>query len=331
MARSIEQNIDTSTRGHLSSIVSRQTLWVFFAAAAAFLTLSLATDGFLTQQNLFNITRNSAFVAIIALGMTAVISSGGIDLSVGSVMYLAAVVVGITMSSEFSIWVGIGAALLAAAAVGSINGLLIAYVGMPPFVITLGMLAIVRGLAMVLSNNRAIFEFGPNEAALLVLGGSSTFGVANPAVALVVLTLITGFLFRYAQWGCHLFAIGGDERAATLAGVHVQRIKVGVYLLCALMAGISGVLEVGWVGSVTPDLGQNMEIAVIAAAVIGGAHLSGGSGTALGAVIGAALIEISRNSLALLRIDSLWQDIFIGGFIVLAAMFDRLKAAIINK
>ena len=156
-------------------------------------------------------------------------------------------------------------------------------------------------------------------------------GIANPVIALVVLALIAGYLLRWTRWGRHVFAIGGNEQAAILAGVRVRRIKVGVYMLSALTAGITGVLEVGWLGAVTTNLGQSMELAVIAAAVIGGANLSGGVGTAFGAVIGAALIEIIRNSLLLLGVDAFWQGTFVGSFIVLAVMFDRLKGSRLSE
>jgi ribose transport system permease protein len=316
---------DRRTEGLVSWLLSRQTFWVFLVTVLAFVALTLATDTFATEQNLFNVTRNFAFVAIVALGMTAVIITGGIDLSVGSVVCLTGMVLGVVMNAGFNIWAGVGAALLTALVVGAVNGFLIAYVGMPPFVVTLGMLAIARSLAMVASNNRMVYTFGPDQSLLLRLGGGTTLGVANPVIVLVVLTLLTGYLFRWSQWGRHVFAIGGNEQAATLAGIPVRPIKVGVYMIAALTAGISGVLEVGWLGAVTTNLGQSMELAVIAAAVIGGAHLSGGTGTALGAVIGAALIEIIRNSLLLLGVDAFWQGTFVGSFIVLAVMFDRLR------
>jgi ribose transport system permease protein len=327
MTTLIEEAIDRRTHGPLAWLLSRQTFWVFVATVIAFVLLSLATDTFATQQNLFNVTRNFAFVAIVALGMTAVIITGGIDLSVGSVVCLAGMILGVVMNAGFPVWVGVAAALAAALAVGGVNGVLIAYVGVPPFVVTLGTLAIARSLAMVASNNRMIWDFGPDQAQLLALGGGTTFGIANPVVALAVLSLLAGYLLRWTRWGRHLFAIGGNEQAAVLAGVPVRRIKVGVYMLSALAAGISGVLEVGWLGAVTTNLGQSMELAVIAAAVIGGANLSGGAGTAFGAVIGAALIEIIRNSLLLLGVDAFWQGTFVGSFIVLAVMFDRLKGA----
>jgi ribose transport system permease protein len=328
MTTLLEESIDRRTHSPLTWLMSRQTFWVFVAAAVAVVALSLATDTFATQRNLFNVTRNFAFVGIIALGMTAVIITGGIDLSVGSIVCLAGIVLGVVMNAGYSIWAGVGAALLTSLAVGALNGVLIACVRMPPFVVTLGMLAIARSLAMVASNNRMVYDFGPDQAKLLALGGGTTLGVANPVIALVVLALITGYLFRWTQWGRHVFAIGGNEHAATLTGVRVNRIKVGVYMISALTAGITAVLEVGWLGAVTTNLGQSMELAVIAAAVIGGADLSGGTGTAFGAVIGAALIEVIRNSLLLLGVDAFWQGTFVGSFIVLAVMFDKLKGSL---
>ena len=328
MTSLLEESIDKRSHSPLTWLLSRQTFWVFVAAMFAAIALSLVTDTFATQTNLFNVTRNFAFVAIIAIGMTAVVITGGIDLSVGSIVCFAGIMLGVVMNAGYSIWAGVGAALFTSLAIGALNGVLIAYVRMPPFVITLGMLAIARSLAMVASNNRMVYDFGPDQAKLLALGGGTTLGVANPVIALIVLAFIAGYLFRWTQWGRHVFAIGGNEQAARLAGVRVNRVKVSVYVASALTAGIVAVLEVGWLGAVTTNLGQSMELTVIAAAVIGGANLSGGAGTAFGAVIGAALIEVIRNSLLLLGVDTLWQGTFVGSFIVLAVMFDKLKGSL---
>ena len=325
---SLADVIDRSEhRGLLSRLASHQTFWVFMAAVIACVALSLLTDTFATERNLFNVSRNFAFVAIIALGMTTVIASGGIDLSVGSTVVMSAMTVAVLMSAGMPIWVGIPAALLVAVLVGVINGVLIAYAGMPAFVVTLGMLSVARSLAMVLSNNKMIYEFGPDHQLLLSLGGGSTLGLPNPLIVLAVLTLFTGFLFKWTRWGQHVFAMGGNEQAAKLTGIPVRMLKVSVYAFSALMAGVTGVLEVGWLGGVTTNLGQAMELSVIAAAVIGGANLAGGSGTAFGAVVGALLIEVIRNSLILLGISTFWQGAFVGSFIVIAVAFDRFRSA----
>jgi ribose transport system permease protein len=325
MTVSIDEAINRQGSGALGWLFGRQTFWVFVAAVLACLALSLLTDTFATPQNLFNVTRNFAFVGIIALGMTAVIVTGGIDLSVGSILCLSGMVVGTLMSWGHSIWFAGFFAIACALLVGFVNGVLIAYIRIPPFVATLGMLSVARSLAMVLSNNKMVYQFGPDQAKLLWLGGGTTLGIANPVIVLAVLTLLTAIAFRWATWGRHLFAIGGNEQAAVLTGVPVRHMKISVYMFSALTAGIAGILVVGWLGGVTTNLGQGMELSVIAAAVIGGANLAGGIGTAFGAVVGAALIEVIRNSLILLGISTFWQGTFVGSFIVLAVAFDYLR------
>src|SRR5688572_24053494 len=335
-ATSLDQAIASRAHGSwLAWLVSQQTFWVSMAAVVAFVVLALSSDVFATQQNLFNVTRNFAFVAIIAIGMTAVIVSGGIDLSVGAVLVLSGMVIGMTMHAGMSIWLAIPLALGVSLLVGAINGLLIAYVGVPPFVVTLGMLSIARSVAMVLSDNRMVYEFGPDQPKLLALGGGfvelplpfveAAILIPSPVLFLLVLMLATAYAFRWTRWGRHVFAIGGNQNAATLTGVPVKRIQISVYMFCSFTAGIAGILEVGWLGTITTGLGQGMELTVIAAAVIGGANLSGGIGSPFGAVVGAALIEVIRNSLTLLGISTFWQGTFVGSFIIVAVLFDRLR------
>jgi ribose transport system permease protein len=326
MMTAIEHAIDQSQHSNLlSRAMNFQAFWVLIAALLACLTLSLVTDTFATERNLFNVARNFAFVAVIAVGMTTVIASGGIDLSVGSTVVLTAMVISVMMYNGNPFWISAIAALSASLLVGFINGILIAYVGMPPFVVTLGMLSAARSAAMVLSDNKMIWEFGPDHDLLLAIGGGSIFGVPNPLYVLLVLAIVMTVVFKWTRWGQHIFAIGGNEQAAVMTGIPVNRLKVSVYMFSAFTAGIAGILMAGWLGSVTTNLGQAMELTVIAAAVIGGANLAGGEGTPLGAVVGALLIEVIRNSLILLGISSFWQGMFIGCFIIIAVGFDRLR------
>ncbi|MEQ8308376.1 MAG: ABC transporter permease [Hoeflea sp.] len=306
-------------------IRSHQVFWVFTAAVLACLALTLLTDTFATDRNLFNVARNFAFVAIIAIGMTAVIASGGIDLSVGSSVVLSAMVISVAMSGGYPFWFSAILALGAALSVGLVNGILVAYAGMPAFVVTLGTLSAARSLAMVLSDNKMIWEFGPDHDVLLWIGGGSTFGLPHPLFVVIALTIVMSLVFKWTRWGQHLFAIGGNENAAVLTGIPVKRLKVSIYMFSAFTAGLAGILMAGWLGSVTTNLGQAMELTVIAAAVIGGANLAGGEGTALGAIVGALLIEVIRNSLILLGISTFWQGMFIGTFIIVAVAFDRFR------
>ena len=328
----LDKAIDQKQQSWQTNIFNSQTFWVFLAVVLACLFLSFATDSFATPKNLYNITRNVTFVAIIALGMTMVIITGGIDLSVGSVLCLCSMVLGVVMHAGYNIEIGIAAAILTALAVGAFHGILIAYVGLPPFVVTLATLSVARSLAMVASGNTVVFEFGPDHQKLLSLGGGAWFfGIANPVLYMVVLALITGFVLRWTRFGRYLFAIGGNEHAATLTGVPVKPIKVAVYMISSLTAGIAGIVQTGWLGAITTNIGTGLELQVIAAAVIGGAALVGGSGTAIGALIGAALIEIIRNSLGLLGINAFWQGVFIGSAILIAVLFDRIRNLRQNK
>jgi ribose transport system permease protein len=325
-ASTLGKTIEHKQQNWLAEKLSSQTFWVFVAVVLAGLYLSFATDSFATTKNLYNITRNVTFVAIIALGMTLVIITGGIDLSVGSVLVLCSMVLGVTMHAGYGIEVGIAAAIATSLLVGLFHGILIAYVGMPPFVVTLGMLSIARSLAMVTSGNTVVFQFGPDHDLLLALGGGAWFfGIANPVVYMIVLALITGFTLRWTRFGRYVYAIGGNEHAATLTGVPVRPIKVAVYMISSLSAGIAGIIQTGWLGAITTNIGAGLELQVIAAAVIGGAALAGGVGTATGAIIGAALIEVIRNSLGLLGINAFWQGCFIGGAILLAVSFERVR------
>ncbi|MFC0692022.1 ABC transporter permease [Paraburkholderia humisilvae] len=316
------QSAKTHTRW--SGLLASQVFWVVLATIVACILLSLTTSTFATSQNLFNVTRNFAFVAIVALGAMAVIVTGGIDISVGSTIGVSGVVLSVVMNAGYPIWAGIGLALLTAGFVGLVNGVLIAYLNMQPFVVTLGMLSVGRSLALVISRSRTIFEFGPDGSKLLALGGGSTFGVANPVWFLVVLAVLFWFAFAFTRWGRYVFAVGGNRHAANLTGVPVRRVLCSVYVLGGLMAGVAAVLEVGWLGAVTTGLGTGDELRVIAATVIGGTNLMGGIGSAFGTVIGAALIEVIRNSLILLGVDSFWQGTVVGSFIIVAVLFNRL-------
>ncbi len=328
MTQSLEQVIGQAQhRSTFSRMANLQVFWVFIAAVLACLALTFMTDAFATERNLFNVARNFAFVAIIAIGMTTVIASGGIDLSVGSTVVLSAMVISVLMEGGNSFWLSAMAALGVALFVGLINGVLVAYAGMPAFVVTLGMLSAARSAAMVLSNNKMIWEFGPDHDLLLWIGGGSTLGLPHPLFALIALALIMSIVYRWTRWGQYVFAIGSNEEAATLTGIAVKPLKVSIYMFSAFTAGITGILMAGWLGSVTTNLGTAMELTVIAAAVIGGANLNGGEGTALGAVVGALLIEVIRNSLILLGISTFWQGMFIGTFIVVAVSFDRIRHA----
>ncbi|ETW95967.1 MAG: sugar ABC transporter permease, partial [Candidatus Entotheonella gemina] len=241
----------------LQAIIRSQPFWVLVAIGAIGLVMSVVSDVFLTERNLYNTTRNFAFFGIMALGMTSVIVTAGIDLSVGSLMGLCGIVTGLVMQAGYSIVLGFAACMGMALVVGIINGVLIAYLRVAPFVVTLGMLAIARSIAMVISNNKMIYDFGPDQDVFQWIGGSDTLGVPNPVWVLIILTLVFWFAFRYTTWGRWVFAVGGNQQAAKLTGIPVERVIVSVYVASALTAALAAFLIVGWFGSVTNALGQS--------------------------------------------------------------------------
>ena len=325
MSLSKEEIAQKKEKGPLREMVRSQPFWVTVALALICVVMSQVSDVFFTEDNFFNVTRNFAFIGIIAIGMTAVIITGGIDLSVGSIVGLSGIVTGLVLHAGHPLWAGIAAGLLTALFCGLVNGILIAYVRLSSFIVTLGMFGVARSLAQVLSENHMIYQFGPDEKLFFALGGGTIYGLANPFILLAVLTVVFMIVFRYTTWGRWVFALGGNENAARLTGVPVNRMKLSVYMLSALMAGISAVLLVGWQGAAINAMGTGYELRVIASSVIGGADLMGGAGGAYGAFIGAALIEVIRNSLLLAGVDANWEGTFVGLFIVFAVLLSKFR------
>jgi len=309
-----------------AAIIRTQPFWVFLALVALAIVMTFVSDAFMTERNIFNITRNMAFFGIMALGMSAVICTAGIDLSVGSLVGLSGIATGLIMRAGYGIEVGFLGCMLVAAAVGLVNGALVAYLKMPPFVVTLGMLSIVVSLARVVSNNQMIWNFGPDQDLYEWIGGGSILSIPNVVWILVILTAIFWWVWRYSTWGRWVIAIGGNAQAAKLAGIPVEGMLVSVYVVCSLCAGLSAFLFVGYTGSVTNAMGFTWELTVIAATVIGGSNLMGGIVYALGAPIGAALIELIRNSLILAGIPALWQQFFVGLFLILAVLLEQIRS-----
>ena len=224
-----------------------------------------------------------------------------------------------------SMLVSLGAGLGVALLIGLANGLLIARVGLSPFVTMLGMLSIVRGLAYAVTEGRGQAPTGPDVNLFYDITDGNIAGVPVAVIYLLVLAAIIGVILHHTAFGRHVFALGGNEKAAALTGIAVERVKVAVYVLSALSAGFAGILMVGWLGSAPANLATGYELTIIAAAVIGGANLNGGIGGPAGAVIGALLIEVIRNGLVLAGINAYWQIVLVGGIIILAVLVDRLR------
>jgi ribose transport system permease protein len=330
---SIESVLDIQQHNFWQRFTGSQAFWVTVALIIICVVMSwLQPASFATTDNFYNTTRNFSFIGIMALGMTAVIATGGIDLSVGSIMGLTAVSCGLMLEAGYPAWSAVIVGLLAGGVVGLINGIIIAYLGLSPFVTTLGMLAIARSVAVVLSGNRMIYKFGPGGPGFKALGSGSwsitpKLALSSPLLFLIVLTFILGLVYKMTSWGRHVLAIGGNEQAALLTGVPVNRVKVQVYVFSGLTAAFAAILSVGWAGSAINALGATYELLAISAAVIGGANLMGGEASAYGAFIGAALIFTIRNSLLMAGVDSNWQGTFVGLFLIGAVYLGKLRGA----
>ncbi len=322
---SIESIVGIKERTPLQKVVANQAFWVTVALVVICLFMSWQEPTFRSWDNIYNITRNFAFVGIMALGMTAVIITGGIDLSVGSIIGVVGVAVGLVLQAEGTWWLACLVGLFTGLVCGAVNGVLISYVGLSPFVVTLGMLSIARSVAIVLSGNKMIYEFGPDGDVFNAIGGGDILGLANPVWVMIVMAIIFALVLSHSTWGRHLYAIGGNEQAARATGVPVSRIKLQAYLVSALCATIAAILLTGYNGSAINANGTGYELRVIASTVIGGADLMGGSGGAYGAIVGAALIEIIRNSLLMAGVDANWQGTFVGTFIILAVLLERIR------
>ena len=312
-----------------------QTAYVAIAFAALVVAISILAPVFMTPRNLLNISKNFSFIALMSLGETLVIISGGIDLSVGSICALSAVVtlmlmrlLSATAAAQVpgaTIALATLLALALAALIGLVNGLLIARIRLSPFVTTLGMLSVARGMTYVLTQGRAQYPTGPDVALFTRFANGTVLGLPTQLVYLLVLAVLMGLALRHLVWGRHLYAVGGNAQAAALTGVRVPRVVVSVYVLSGLAAGFSGVLIAGWLGAAPANLATGYELRVIAAAVIGGANLAGGVGGAAGAVIGAALIEVIRNGFVLIGANSYWEEVFVGVIIIIAVLLDQLR------
>lgn len=288
------------------------------------LFLSFASDKFLSVRNFLNIFDQITVLGIMAVGMTLVILIGGIDLAVGSVMALSMMVLGyLNVVAGLPMGIAIPLALLAAALNGLVAGILITRFNVPAFIATLAMMSITRGLANMITDGQQIIGFPPwfNTMAIQRFGGFLTM-----TVAVMLVVFIVGLLYqRYRHGGRVLYAIGGNAEVARLAGINVQRATVFVYVVCSFLAGVSGMMLAARLDSVQPSSGMSYELDAIAAVVIGGTSLSGGTGGIGGTIVGVVIIGVLRNGLNLLSVSPFLQQVIIGAVIVMAVMAETYR------
>jgi ribose transport system permease protein len=285
------------------------------------LVLWALTPHFLTVPNLLNIAQQTSINAIVAVGMTFVIISGGIDLSVGSIVAMSGVVLGVTLQAGQPLALSLAAAIGVGIACGLINGVIVSWGGLPPFIVTLGMMSIARGAALLFTEGRPVSGFDPGFRA--VATGHVGF-IPSPIVVTIAVYVIAHLVLTRTTFGRYVYAIGGNEEATRLSGVSVRLHKTSIYAVSGLMSAIAAIILTARLNSAQPIAGMMYELDAIAATVIGGTSLMGGEGTMQGTLVGALIMGVLRNGLNLLGVSSFLQQIVIGAVIIGAVLVDTV-------
>jgi ribose/xylose/arabinose/galactoside ABC-type transport system permease subunit len=299
---------------------------IILAFAVEVIVFSAVSDHFFSVSNLANVTLQTSVLAITAAGMTFVILSAGIDLSVGSLVAASGVVCALLLKLPVpagpAIVLGIGGALVVGVVSGALSGLFIARFAITPFIATLAMMTIWRGAAYLLVGGRPVWDL---PAAFDFLGSGRLLGVPFPTVVMVVVYAVAWFVLAHTPFGRHVYAVGGNPEAARLAGIHTTRVTVSVYVISGVLAALSGTILASRMSSGQPNAGVMFELEVIAAVVVGGTSLFGGRGGIVGTFFGAMLIGVLRNGLNLVGVGSYVQQVVLGVVILLAVMLDQLR------
>lgn len=313
MSKSIRQLFEFSSLREVGIVI------VFFVILAILMILS--PNAFGKPANLVNILKQASINGILATGMMFVIISGGIDLSVGSIVALAGVIAAsFAHPGEYPLIVPIVLSALIGSAVGLLNGVSVAYGGIPPFIVTLGTMTIIRGVALLAANGQPVFNV--TKAFEGIAGGFVFDVIPRLVVYFVITTLVFAFIITKTLFGRRVYAIGGNETAARVSGINVDRMKLAVYTLSGFLAGLAGLLLASRLVSGNPTSGQAYELDAIAAVIIGGVSMSGGAGKWYGIVIGALLIAVIGNGLDILNVSSHFQLIIKGSIIIVAVLLD---------
>lgn len=311
----IEQGTSMRT---LRRIVGENSAFIGVLAALLVLgiALTLSSPYFMTTDNILNVVRQSVWVGVMAVGMVFVLGTGGIDLSVGAVLTVSGVLVAALIQNGVNIYLSLVLALVAGILIGVINGELITRLRLPPFIATLGVMSVLQGVAYVYT--RGIPIYGLRYPEFQALAQGSIGFVPVPVVILVVVAVLGHVAMNKTAYGRYVLGVGSSEAAARLVGIPVDRIKVSVYAVAGALAALAGILLASRSEAAVPNAGSGFELDVIAAAVIGGTSMSGGRASIFGALAGAVFMTMIRNGLNLLGVSTLWHQIVIGGFIIIA-------------
>ncbi|MDQ0393946.1 ABC transporter permease [Labrys monachus] len=309
-----------SSKTVFSGLFRRLEIRMLGLAVVIAACLSVLSPYFLTSSNLFNILDQSVVIGIVSVGMTMVILTGGIDLSVGSVVGVTGIILGLALQ-QLPIPVAILCAVLAGAGIGLVSGILTAYFGLAAFVVTLGVMAIGRSLAYIFSGQTAISDI-PDALSNIVY--ATVFGIPSNVLFLLALYIIAWAYLTYTKGGRTIYAVGSNKEAARAAGLNVLFYSVLPYVVSGALAAVAATFSIAQLLSADPLMGNQMELDAIAAVVIGGASLFGGRGTIIGTLFGVLIMVMIRNGLNLLRVSPFWQGSAIGTIIIVALLIERL-------
>ncbi|MFH0065614.1 ABC transporter permease [Peribacillus sp. NPDC056705] len=295
------------------------------ALVLLFIVITVLNQSFMEPNNILNLLRQTSINALIAFGMTFIILTGGIDLSVGSILALSSALMAGMMVSGLDPILAILVGILLGAIMGVINGILVSKGKMAPFIVTLATMTIFRGLTLVYTDGKPITGIGDSEM-FQMLGRGYFLGLPVPAVVMVIAFLILWFLLHKTSFGRKTYAIGGNEKASRISGIKVDRVKVAIYGLAGTMAAIAGAILTSRLNSAQPTAGQSYEMDAIAAVVLGGTSLSGGKGRLFGTLVGVLIIGTLNNGMNLLGVSSFYQQVVKGAVILIAVLLDRKKS-----
>lgn len=318
----VERARNNSILARITKITDHREFMIFYIIVLGVVAMVYAIPEFLSRQNTSAILLALADQSIIAIGMTLLLVSGGFDMSVGSTMALAGATTAIWLTLGFPVPIAILLGLAVGALIGAINGLIIAEVGINPFITTLGMMSLARGMLMVVSDGKNISGL-PDS--FTVIGQGSVFGIQYPIIISIVLVAAGDFLLRRSRFFRQNYYMGANEKAAVLSGINVKKLKVFNYALTGLLAALAGIIITARLGSASTSAGKGLELRVISAVIIGGASLKGGVGTVFGSFLGALLMAIIVSSINLLGVQLNWIDFVLGATLLLAVMADTLS------
>ncbi len=312
------------TPGGFRRVLDIQQWGIVFVLIALVIIISIAAPVFLSPRNIRNVLQQVSTLGILSMGVTVLMISGGIDLSVGSAMSTVAVIAGTMLKAGFPVEIAIIAGLVLGCAIGCLNGMLAAFTKAHPFILTLGTMTILQGVAIIITQGYPINDLGAKFA---YVGGAMIGPVPFIVILFFLVMIVCGLLLRYLRVGRIAYAIGGNEYTTFLAGIPVKRYKILFYVICGFFAGMAGLVLASRISSAMPSLGTGFEMNSIGAAVIGGIPLTGGRGNVWGTLTGVLLLGIINNGLNLLHVDASWQYVVTGLVIIIAVIIHerRLK------